>query len=63
MYFRNKNNSFRRNKEFCNEDEDVGIVYTRDKYGRLETPKGYGIKLGDKSYLHDVEPKGEQFLS
>lgn len=61
MYILDKNRSFRRNEQFCC-DDDVGIVYTRDKYGGLQTPKGYELKIGNKKYLKGVEPKGDKIF-
>lgn len=40
--------------------EEVGLYYTRDKYGQLRVPPGYefSTKENTKNYLIDKEPKG-----
>ena len=32
---------------------DVGLVYTRNKYGRVSSPPGYGLK--DKKHCSDYK--------
>jgi hypothetical protein len=51
--------SSRRFNESFSKDDEVGLFYTRDKYGGLRVPAGYDfLKENPKRYLSDSEPKG-----
>lgn len=48
------------NRRFPDQQDDVGLFYTTDKFGCLKTPRGYELKLGDQSYRANIELKGEE---
>lgn len=43
--------------------DDVGLVYTRNKYGRLSSPPGYGLKnKNDRSDYRNSLFKGKKIF-
>lgn len=54
--------SSRRFEDLFPKEDDVGLYYTRDKYGQLQAPRGYEFPTKEnlKNYLTENEPKGNE---